>query len=192
MKIIQIGANNGNDFVYEFIEKNKNHIELAILVEPILSVIDALKNKYKNIPNIHIENKAISDNENDNNFVLYYADNKSAFSSFNKNHLIVHGCNINEIKTLNCPCMTINKLIENYNIIYLDYLFIDTEGLDCSIIKSINFKNIKIKNIVFEYVHSDGPQQHGEKLNDTKILLERIEYNMQKYDNLNMIAILKI
>ena len=42
MNIIQIGANNGKDNVFDFIKENKDSLELAILIEPIPFIINEL------------------------------------------------------------------------------------------------------------------------------------------------------
>jgi len=48
------------------------------------------------------------------------------------------------------PCMTLNSLCKKHNFTQIDYLKIDTEGYDCHIIKSIDFKNLQISFIQFE------------------------------------------
>ena len=152
MKIIQIGANNGKDHVFDFIEKNQNSIELAVLVEPIPFIIDELKSQYKNINNIIVENIAITQDEDLNSMDLYYLkDSNYEVSSFNKYHVINHKPNGStyELDSLSVPCMTINKLMEKHNIQNLDYLFIDTEGLDVHIIASLDFNKYKVKYITF-------------------------------------------
>jgi len=71
MKIIQIGSNNGDDSVRQFIADNQNSIDLVVLVEPIPFILDKLKENYKDFNNIFIENIAISDDEFEK-FTLYY------------------------------------------------------------------------------------------------------------------------
>ena len=50
MKIIQIGSNDGDDNVKQFINENQNNIDLVVLVEPIPFVLDKLKENYKDFP----------------------------------------------------------------------------------------------------------------------------------------------
>ena len=99
-------------------------------------------------------------------------------SSFNKEHVIEHKPEdeINEIKSLDIPCMTFNNIMEKYNLIDLDYLFIDTEGLDVYIIASIDFQKYNIKNIIFEQIHADGPFNIGENAKQTLNYLEQLGY----------------
>ena len=53
--------------------------------------------------------------------------------------------------------MHINQLFEKYNITDLDILYIDAEGIDDLIIKSIDFNKINISKIYFENLHITQP-----------------------------------
>jgi FkbM family methyltransferase len=179
MKIIQIGANNGKDEVFDFINSNHFDLDLAILIEPIPFIIDDLKNQYKDLDKIFIENIAINDDPDSKHLTLYYIENSNyEVSSFNKEHVMRHKPEdeINEIKSLDIPCMTFNDIMEKYNLTDLDYLFIDTEGLDVHIIASINFQKYNIKNITFEQIHSDGPFNNGENAKQILNYLEKLGY----------------
>ncbi len=188
MKLVQIGANSGNDDVFNFISKNRNNIDLAILVEPIPFIIDTLKNEYQSFENIVIENIAISDTHV-NEFTLYYEENSNyEVSSFSKQHILDHGCPEYKIKSLNVPCLTINKLLEKYNITELDYLYIDTEGLDVFIISSIDYSKYKINNIIFEIAHTDGANNKGDNCDKILKYLQELGYSLTPLDNLNIQA----
>ena len=188
MKLIQVGANSGNDDVFNFISENRNDIDLAILIEPIPFIIDTLKNSYKSFNNIIIENIAISD-EDTSEFILYYEENSNyEVSSFSKKHLLDHGCPDYKIKSLNVPCLTINQLLEKYNINELDYLYIDTEGLDVHIISSIDYSKYKIKNIIFEIAHTDGANNRGSNCSEILQYLDNLGYSLTPLDNLNVKA----
>jgi FkbM family methyltransferase len=184
MKIIQIGANNGKDEVFDLINQNRFIIELAVLIEPIPFIIDDLKNQYKDLDNVSIENIAINDDPNSQHLTLYYIENSNyEVSSFNKEHVIKHKPEdeMNEIKSLDIPCITFNNIMEKYNLIDLDYLFIDAEGLDTYIINSIDFNKYNIKNIIFEALHANGPFNAGENAQQTINYLTNKGY-MLKYD----------
>ena len=191
MKIIQIGANNGKDSTFDFIKENKDSLELAILIEPIPFIIDELKSQYKDINNIIVENIAITDEENLEKMTLYYlGDSNYEVSSFNKNHVITHKPpgSLYPLESLEVSCSTINKLMDKHNIDIIDYLFIDTEGLDVHIIASINFTKYKIKNIIFEAVHTDGAFNRGENFNKICNYLNQLGYNLSSIDQLNIKA----
>jgi len=183
MKIIQIGANNGKDEVFDLISQNRFNIELAVLIEPIPFIIDDLKNQYKDLDNVSIESIAINDDPNSTHLTLYYIENSNyEVSSFNKEHVIKHKPEdeTNEINSLDIPCMTFNNIMEKYSVIDLDFLFIDTEGLDTYIINSIDFSKYNIKNIIFETIHADGPFTTGKNAEKTKEYLINMGY-MFKY-----------
>jgi len=188
MKIIQIGANSGNDHVFDFISKNHNEIDLAILVEPIPFIISELKDQYKTYNNIIIENIAISD-ENITDFTLYYVENSNyELSSFSKQHILDHGCPESKIKSVIVPSLTINQLLNKYNIIELDYLYIDTEGLDVHILGSIDYFKYKINNIIFEIAHTDGAKRQGSNFLEITNYLKNLGYTLTLIDNLNIKA----
>ena len=190
MKIIQIGSNNGNDSVRQFITENQNNIDLVVLVEPIPFILDQLKESYKNFNNIFIENIAISDDEFEK-FTLYYEEGSNyELSSFRKQHLIDCNCSLEKIKSIDVDCLTINQLFEKHNIDTLDYLHIDTEGLDVHIISSIDFNKFKINNIIFEIIHADGTQQIGTNYTETIEYLKKLGYNLSQLDGMNIKATL--
>ena len=195
MKIVQIGSNNGDDNVKQFINENQNNIDLVVLVEPIPFVLDKLKENYKDFNNIFIENIAISNDESEK-FTLYYEeDSNYELSSFRKQHLIDCNCSLEKIKSIDVDCLTINQLFKKYNINTLDYLYIDTEGLDVHIINSIDFNKFKIKNLIFEITHTDGIHADGTPkigTNYTEITkyLTELGYNLHQLDGINIKATL--
>jgi hypothetical protein len=60
-----------------------------------------------------------------------------------------------DIEEVDVKIVVFNDLIEKYNISEIEYLFIDTEGYDYQIIKSIDFNKTKINKVKFEYKHLD-------------------------------------
>lgn len=191
MKLIQIGANNGKDSTFDFIKENINDLELAILVEPIPFIINELKTQYKDVGKAVVENIAITDEDNIESMTLYYlGESNYEVSSFNKNHVINHKPpgSTYPLESLEVSCSTINKLMDKYNLETIDYLFIDTEGLDVHIIASIDFTKYVIKNIIFESVHTDGSFVAGENLTKICNYLNELGYNLSHIDQLNIKA----
>jgi FkbM family methyltransferase len=185
MKLIQIGANNGKDQVFDFINQNKSDLEVAILIEPIPFIIDDLKKQYEGIDKVIIENIAITNESDKESMTLYYLkDSNYEVSSFSEHHTTRHSPSLIEypVTSMEVPCMSVNKLMEKYNLDSLDYLFIDTEGLDVFIICSLDFEKYSFKNIIFEAIHSDGPFQTGENLNKSVHYLESLGYNITQFD----------
>lgn len=192
MKIIQIGANNGKDATFDFINEHNNILELAIIVEPIpfSDIQESLKEQYSNINNSIIENIAITSQEIKSMPLYYLKDSNYEVSSFSYEHTRQHSPNLNEypVCKMEVPCCTLNQLMEKYSVVDLDYLFIDAEGLDVHIIGSINFELYNIKNIIFEAVHADGPFQSTENLKSITDYLNVLEYQLEQYDDFCLIA----
>ena len=132
MKFLQVGVHIGNDEAFEII---KNHnIELGILVEPLPHLIPHIKENYRNIKNIVIENKAIAiNNAEDISFFYDINDLITELGSMKKEHLLEHNINEENIKEIKVKTETLNSMMDRYNITELDYLFIDTEGFDYDI-----------------------------------------------------------
>ena len=53
-------------------------------------------------------------------------------------------------------CSTINTLFDKYNLTDINILFIDAEGLDDRIIKSVDFSRFNIEKIYYENMHIDN------------------------------------
>lgn len=154
MKIIQIGAHKGNDDMTNII-KNYENIELIILVEPQSQYNDSLIDCYKDY-NIKIENLVVVDNPEINKVTFFTCvdEKDTEISSLDVNHLLKHD-KPNYIKN-NFDCITVNNLLDKYNITELDILFIDTEGFDDKIIMSIDYEKFNIKSIFYENLHIEN------------------------------------
>lgn len=160
MNIIQIGACVGNDGLTKYIESIHN-IEKLILVEPMNIHNEKLQEVYKGYSFI-IENIAITTNDVKEMSFYYHKEDGPNFevSSITKEHILKHviyNSKLTEdgIVELRVPCMTINDLLEKHNILDLDYLHIDAEGIDDQLIMSIDFDKYDIKKIFFEAHHID-------------------------------------
>lgn len=174
MKIVQIGANRGDDHVTELVRQvGADQIEQLILVEPITMVIPQLRECYKFLGDkCIIEQIAIVQMEDIQAVEIFYTPLMNPpelpptyeLASLIKAHHV--GVPDKDIHSYFVPCMTINNLLDKYGITELDYLFIDTEALDAVIAESIDLDKYNIKNIQVEYIHgghhlSDYFYQHG-------------------------------
>jgi hypothetical protein len=153
MKIVQLGVCVGNDDLTTLIGNNQP--ELLVLVEPMSIHNDKIKKCYEWVNNLNLENIAISlDDSKEMSF--YYHENDGPLyevASNNINHILKHGYSMEGVKELNVNCLSINNLFKKYNLVDIDILFIDTEGIDDLIIKSIDFDTFKITEIYFENLH---------------------------------------
>lgn len=146
--------------------------------------IDLAKETYKNIPNTNFFNIGISDNENQDKLEIFYADDiKSPHLSYRKCHHSDHN-NRHPVYSFYINCMSLNKFIETNNIDPLDILYIDTEGLDCNIVLSIDLDKYNIKKIQFEHMHSEKSFDDGNSFTYTQVCkkLKEAGYRIEKID----------
>jgi len=193
--IIQIGVANAEDHVRDFVVKTPNDY-FVYLVEPVKESNTFIESAYSFTPNKSIFNFAIS---NTNGYLdLFYnteSGGNNQHASVNYNHLVVHGNPIDFIQKIKVPCIDLNTLI-NFIIKQkeIEYLFIDTEGHDCDILLNTNFSYFDIKNIIFEYTHTDGPFDKGQKYENTKQHLMSfgyIENSKSEFNNSNNVCFTK-
>jgi len=153
MNIVQIGANRGNDDLTNLIGNKQP--DKFIIIEPMKVHNDYINNCYNWIENKILENIAIVvDCVNTIDFYYHINDGPGyEVASIDETHILKHGYDKNGIVKIAVPCCNINELFKKYNINNLDILFIDAEGLDDKIIKSIDFDNCKINKIYFENLH---------------------------------------
>lgn len=153
MKIIQIGTCDANDDLTQIVKEQKP--ELLILVEPMAIHNDKIKECYLGVDNFFLENIAIT-TKNIDEIIFYYHKNdgpKYEVSTTDLNHILKHGYDVSGVVELKVKCLTINNLFDKYNLSKIDILFIDSEGSDDEIIKSINFEKYNISKIYFENLH---------------------------------------
>jgi len=162
--LVVIGAHHGYWLLDEINKTSKN----ILLIEPVPYNFLQLKERYKNYKNIFFEQNFIFDNNSQISFFFvkevsisrlgkHWA---SGIGSFSKKHILKHKSkrfNIkeNDINEIQIQSITFNELCKKYNIKIIDKLLIDVEGSEKKIIESIDYKNVFIKELVFEYKHLD-------------------------------------
>jgi hypothetical protein len=176
MIVVQIGSNKGYDDLTEIL-RNKN-VEKLILVEPFEEHNFSLNECYSHISNKFIENIIITDNsEKKLEYIFYHEEdtkhtNKFELASLNKLHSLKIRSNYDEtgIRFRELKALTANHLFEKYSLNKIDILFVDTEGFDDKIIRSIDFDKFKIDTIYYENLHINS--------NDLRKFLELKNYNV--------------
>lgn len=155
MNIVQIGANRGNDDLSKII--NGINPNLLILVEPFNVHNEKLLEFYSNIKNLHIENVAIDEISNEEILFYYHLDDGPGYevASLDPKHIYERHTHLdrNRISSIKVKTLNINDLFKKYELDKIDILFIDAEGHDDTIIKSIDFENCLIDKIYFENLH---------------------------------------
>ena len=195
--LVVIGACHGF-WVENDVKKCSNKV---LLIEPVKYNFDQLKNRFKNYKNIIFENIAIGEKNElidffyilESSIVKLKKHWASGVGSFSKEHILKHRTKRfqvteKDIKCVKIKTITFNKLIEKYKIEYISKLIIDTEGFDYKIIKSINFKKIFIKEIMFEKKHLGTTFQIGNKLEQIKIFLFKKNYELFDISDENVLA----
>jgi FkbM family methyltransferase len=157
MKIIQLGVCVGNDDLTKIIVGNQP--DILILVEPMKLHNEKISECYSWVRNLVIENVAISSDDKDEISFYYHENDGPLFevASVNIEHILKHGYNQSGIKEIKVESVTINSIFNKYNLNKIDILFIDTEGIDDLIIKSIDFDKFEIDEIYFENLHLSHP-----------------------------------
>ena len=93
---------------------------------------------------------AVSDKEGETDLFFYHS--KSALNTISKQNADFQKADVSEIKKI--KTQTINNIIENspYKDKKIDFLSIDVEGSELSILKNFNFRKYSPKVIVVEYL----------------------------------------
>jgi len=84
------------------------------------------------------------------------------------------------------------NLVKKFSIKNVDLLLIDVEGAEFKILSSIDYKQILIKEIIFEKKHFDGVFLKGKKFQELKELLVSNKYEISELDKENCSAIKKL
>jgi beta-1,4-mannosyl-glycoprotein beta-1,4-N-acetylglucosaminyltransferase len=158
--VVQLGTNNGKDDVNKFCKTVVP--SKIILVEPFAIHNDDIREQYINLP-FTIENIAVSDTDS-KEITMYYTEldgpqrvynsvhGSYQVTSTSPEHLMKYYPR-NALRQFSIPSMNINSLFEKHELTTIDYLFIDIEGLDLTVLKSIDFLKYNIRNIQIEHVH---------------------------------------
>jgi len=183
MNIVQLGTNVAYDSLTPIIFKNKEKIEKFIAVEPLDAHHKSINECYKNIPQLILENYVVTTKDTDELIKFYYhLDDAPQYgiATTNKQHILNHAwCNSllgNEerIVELKLSQISLNTLLKKHNLNEIEFLFIDVEGLDADLIKSIDFESFDIKYIIFEHLHIDN--------NDIETYLKSKNYIVNRWE----------
>ncbi|MEM1323783.1 MAG: FkbM family methyltransferase [Bacteroidota bacterium] len=157
---MQIGANEGSteDPLYRQIRLRNWK---GILVEPLPEEFKNLKNNYKDSPQLIFENVAISHQEESRPFYYVRKDVGGVpfwvtkLSSFDRKipEEVLETYPKAEIASFDVKCTTVHQLIRKNQVKKVDLLFIDTEGFDYEILKTVDLAQIMPEVIVYEHRH---------------------------------------
>lgn len=152
LTFLDVGAHDGvtisNTF---FLEKNRNWNGICIEAQPIEF------EKLKKNRNCVCVNVAVSnfEGETDFTYVEGYANMLSGISDeYNKTHIDRIKGEVNhyggKINTIKVPVKKLQTILDEHNIVDIDFCSIDTEGSEFNIIQSIDFDKTNIKVFIIE------------------------------------------
>lgn len=145
-QFIQIGANDGCDFLKYWIKRFKWK---GILVEPIPWVFETLKKTYSNYDKVIFENVAVSDVLGTKPFYVSPKEGRSSSLGFIHQSMRKHQQR-KDYKTVMVECVDFNALLDKHNV-NPDIVVIDAEGYDYRIIKTIDFERFKPDVLMYEH-----------------------------------------
>ena len=197
--LVVLGAHTG-EYLKDLINYHIN--SKILLVEPVPYNFELLEKEYKAFEDIIICKKAILNCRKKDNFYYVKKDSipklgkhwASQIGSFDKNHILNHKnkrfkIQEEDIQQIDIEFITFEDLMMKYSINLIDKLQIDVEGAEYEIMKSIDYKKIRINNIIFEAKHFDGTFVEGKKLQEVKEILISNGYTLKKVDKENILAI---
>ena len=179
--VVQIGAyvgNTPNDPLYAFLRDTlPGHPgRIAVLVEPVREYFEALREAYRDMPTVRLENVAIAEEEGERDFYRLKPgadptehgqldwvaqvsslrpDRFARFDDHEGRRAFLREFSIVEKVT----CWTLERLLERHGVDDVDLLQIDAEGYDYEILRTIDFSRLRPRFINYEraLLHEDEP-----------------------------------
>jgi hypothetical protein len=151
--------------------------------------LNKARDKYSNFDFVEIQNIGVLpiDVEDKITFFSPKIDKESEYCGLSKNHIIAHQSNHGGLDSFSVPCKSLSSLLkENPR---TTHLFIDTEGLDALILFSVNWNEFSVKEIVFEFIHTDGILKSGNRLQALAFYLGKFGYRLSKHGAWNLKAV---
>ncbi|WP_181172984.1 FkbM family methyltransferase [Mesorhizobium sp. B2-7-3] len=171
--LVQVGANDGTALS----EPIKQHHWKGILIEPVPFIFESLKRTYEAIPDIITLNVAVHGSD-DGGFQPFYAVKPlsnppvswyNGLSSFNKTLLLSHSSSIPDLECLIDEMLiktrTLRGILTDLNVADVDFLMVDAEGYDGTVVRSFPFDMFRPKLIIYETRHLEmADREHTETL----------------------------
>jgi FkbM family methyltransferase len=183
MKILQIGCNNCDDHVFDFVKKNINNIDLFVAVDALPKCTEIAREKYEFLKQkLQVLNCAVGPANTIVEFFYPQNDKTSAHASILQSHLNSH--NHQNLNSFLSPCLSINSILDFYKN-SIDRLYVDMEGLDTITLQTVDFLKNKIKYIEYEDTHSDGAFKCGHNHLKLISILKSYGYSCSKISQYN-------
>lgn len=141
----------------------------GIMVEPVPYVFDRLRARYGGNPRLYLENLAIHETaeslpfyfipESDGNLWEWY----DALGSFRREVLVSHTgfiADVDEIvESMPVACITFDDLCARHGFAQVDLIQIDTEGMDLTILRTIDLARYRPALVMVEELHMTQPER---------------------------------
>ena len=183
---VQVGSNDGlhGDPINKLVRYNSKYT--GIFIEPVKYAFEQLKLNYNNDERFIFCNRAVSDEPGKK---FYYVSDDAEknipnlpewwnqLGSFDRNHIVKHldGKLAPFIVEVELRCSTLNEILIEYKVDKVDFLHIDTEGADLTVLKTIDLSVFSPAGILYEKKHLSLKDAEEAK----NILIER---NYKIYD----------
>lgn len=175
--MFDIGANVG-DYTQSLIEfGNNNNLQTLIYsFEPTKSCLEILNNKFNNNPQIKLFPQAVSEKQEETK--IYYDMDKSHLASLYKRELDYYSISMDKSEVIST--VRLDTIIEKENIEHINFIKIDTEGNELSVLKSLG-KYLNPHFIDFIQLEYGGTYLDAKiSLREVYELLEKSGFNVAK------------
>jgi FkbM family methyltransferase len=188
---VQVGTNNSNDAFLSMCQLTR--FDKIYLIEPHTRFNKIIKKTYKDF-DIEIINIAITSDQNIKETKLYSLNEEGTHDSLSlrKSHPI--RMERRDVNFVVVPCMTLMNFCKLKDIMEIDFLCIDTEGLDDEILMSIDLEAVPVKRIMWENWDHDDDDENG-KYRTGSIIKDQVRnkllslgYIISNYDSSNLYA----
>ena len=163
LKIVQVGANRGNDDLTSIIRSlpSANLVERLVLVEPLDVHHPHLAACYSDVPH-EVHGIAIAPVPQEEHISFFYhLDDGPMYevASIEKAHILKHArfnpllADESRLVESRVECLSIGQFLARLGMWELDVLFMDCEGSDGDIVQSLGSSVIRIRNLYFENCH---------------------------------------
>src|SRR6516164_8205095 len=150
MRVVQIGTNRANDDVTLLAKKHKDELTMLLLVEPLTSHNEFIRECYKDFPQAILENVCVTQSNDANDVTMYKHETDGPgfqCASVKREHIVAH-CDKPGILEERVPCITLPALLRKHRLNEIDVLWVDAEGTDDKLIYSLDLDEFDIHKIV--------------------------------------------
>lgn len=185
MNIIQIGCNNCEDHVFDFVSTNRDSISNFLVIDALPKCVEIASQKYNFLGDRLIAVQcAVAPENGILKFFYPTTDDCSAHSSLLKNHVNNH--HHKDLNYFFIPTLDINTIF-NFFFNNVERLYVDIEGLDVVTILNLDFEKNKPKYIEYEFYHADGTFSYNKNSDKLLSLLQSHNYSLEQ-SGYNVIA----